>query len=168
MENEKRRLIELKKEAESLWHNAKQQDSSESGSSGDEITKDQTRSLELEKEKRVELERQLAELKQQKNNTNVTDNGDKIKELEQALGLERLKRQEMERILSEKQKQEELEKLAAAERARKDMMTERAIQERLPSKVTKKVSMKTVHCPSPHWEMGIRSKYPKEQNTVPN
>ena len=133
MENEKRRLIELKKEAESLWHNAKQQGSNES--SGDEIDKDQTRKLELEKGKRVELERQLAELKQQKNNTNVIDNGDKIKELEQALGLERLRRQEMEKILSEKQKREELEKVVAADRARKEMMTERAIQERLPAKV---------------------------------
>lgn len=167
LENEKRRLIELKKEAESLWHNAKQQDSNESGSSGDEITKDQTRKLELEKEKRVELERQLAELKQQKNNTNITDNGDKIKELEQALGLERVRRQEMERILSEKQKQEELEKVAAADRARKEMMTEKAIQERLPAKVTKKVGGFHEDCSLPLPTLGNGYRKPSCLNKKP-
>ncbi|XP_078380781.1 uncharacterized protein LOC144663646 isoform X2 [Oculina patagonica] len=134
LEEEKRRLIELKKEAENLWH--KQQESSESGSSGDEKAKDQTaRKLKRERERRLELERQLAEVQQQKDSTAVAEDGDKIKDLEQALGKERLRRQEMERVLSEKQKQEELEKVAAAEKARKEMMTERAIQERLPPKV---------------------------------
>ncbi|XP_058962801.2 kinesin-like protein KIF16B isoform X1 [Pocillopora verrucosa] len=134
LEEEKRRLIELKKEAENL--HAKQQESGDSGSSGDERAKNQTaKKLQREKERRVQLEKQLAELQQKNNNTAVADDGQKVKELEQALGMERSRRQEMERILSEKQKQEELERVAAAERARKEMMTEKAIQERLPAKV---------------------------------
>lgn len=134
LEEEKRRLIELKKEAENL--HAKQQESSDSGSSGDERAKNQTaKKLQREKERRVQLERQLAELLEKNNKTVVADDGQKVKELEKALGMERSRRQEMERILSEKQKQEELERVTAAERARKEMMTEKAIQERLPAKV---------------------------------
>lgn len=135
LEEEKRRLVELKREAENLWH-AKQRESSESGSSGDERMKDKTaQKLQREKERRVELERKLAELQQQQSNTPAGDSGERVKELEKALGTERTRRQEMERILSEKQKQEELEKVAAAEKARKEMMTEKAIQERLPPQV---------------------------------
>lgn len=135
LEQEKRRLMELKREAENLWH-AKQQEGSESGSSGDERAQDKTaQKLQREKERREKLERQLAEIQQQKNNTVSAEDGEKVKELEKALGMERLRRQEMEKILSEKQKREELEKVAAAEKARKELMTEKAIQERLAAKV---------------------------------
>ncbi|KAM7451081.1 hypothetical protein ABFA07_001449 [Porites harrisoni] len=133
LEQEKRRLIELKREAEHLWHVKQQESSAESGSSGDERTQDKTAlKLQREKEKREKLEHQLAEVQQQKN---AAEDGEKVKELEKALGMERTRRQEMEKILSEKQKQEELEKVAAAEKARKEMMTEKAIHERLSTKV---------------------------------
>lgn len=151
---EKRRLLELKKEAEALMLKPKKENgersSMSSSSSGEDFESASVKStdsslrsidnqpiveeLERERQKRRQLETLLEEERVKKLNGEIPVD-DKVTELEKALDLERMRRQEMEKALREKQKQDELDRLAAEERSRKEMMTERAIQERLPAQV---------------------------------
>jgi hypothetical protein len=150
---EKRRLLELKKEAEALMVKTKKENgersSMSSSSSGEDFESASVKStdssfksidsqpiveeLERERQKRRQLESLLEQERVHK--IEEVPVNDKVKELEKALELERMRRQEMEKALHEKQKQDELDRLAAGEKSRKEMMTEKAIQERLPVQV---------------------------------
>ena len=83
--------------------------------------------------KRQVLEKLLSEEKERWQQAEIERQ--KVEQLEKALGMERLRRQETEKTLFEKQKKEELDRLAAEEKARKELLTEKAISERLPDKV---------------------------------
>lgn len=132
LEEEKRRLMELKKEADNLWLKVKkQQEGSESGESDSDKEKQGVAEGAPEGGAGQESRPRA---KSAKTGPGELDDS-KFKELERALAMERKRRQDMEKLLSEKQKQEELDRIAALEKAKKEMMTEKAIQERLSAKV---------------------------------